>query len=203
MNENKNNQNEDLELLEEMNASQEEVVDEELSREEQIEFRISEINVIVDEYQNKLYDENIEIMTTEEYDLLLEEQKNLKKELKELRKETHNSFWDKVKVWHLIYGLIQLFICMPLIGGIYHLCMLVYSKLYEWFGDKLINVDPEFAYFIEVVMMLAFPIINIFITWIIYANCVSKKRLDQIVFLSIFAGQILLTIISMLFVFVG
>ena len=81
MNENKNNQNEDLELLEEMNASQEEVVDQELSREEEIEFRISEINVIVDEYQNKLYDENIEIMTTEEYDLLLEEQKNLMKSM--------------------------------------------------------------------------------------------------------------------------
>lgn len=172
-------------------------------REEEIEFRLGEINVIFDEYQNKLYDEDIEILTSEEYNNLVQEQKELKKELKELRKVTRNSFWDQVKVWQIVYGVIQLVICMPYIGLIYQLCMGLYMKLYEWFGDMFINVSPGFAFFIEVLMVLAFPILNIFVSWILYANVVSKKKLDRVMFISIWIGQVILTIISMLFVFIG
>ena len=192
------------EVLEEANVEAEESsVSEEVLREREIEYRLSEINVIIDEYQNKLYDEEIETMSKEEYSELLQEQKSLKIELKEIRKLTRNSFWDKVKVWHIIYGIAQLAICFPMIGLMYNLCALFYSKLYEWFADSFVNLDPKFVFFLEVVMILAFPILNIFLSWILYANCVSKKKLDQIVFLSIWGGQILLTIISILLIFVG
>ena len=192
------------EVLEETNVEVEESADsEEVLREREIEYRLSEINVIIDEYQNKLYDEEIEIMSKEEYSELLQEQKSLKLELKEIRKLTRNSFWDKVKVWHIIYGIAQLVICFPMLGLMYNLCALFYSKLYEWFADSFVNLDPKFVFFLEVVMILAFPILNIFLSWILYANCVSKKKLDQIVFLSIWGGQILLTIISILLIFVG
>ena len=192
------------EVLEETNVEAEESsVSEEVLREREIEYRLSEINVIIDEYQNKWYDEEIETMSKEEYSELLQEQKSLKLELKEIRKLTRNSFWDKVKVWHIIYGIVQLAICFPMLGFMYNLCALFYSKLYEWFADSFVNLDPKFVFFLEVVMILAFPILNIFLSWILYANCVSKKKLDQIVFLSIWGGQILLTIISILLIFVG
>ena len=192
------------EVLEERNVEAEESsVSEEVLKEKEIEYRLSEINVIIDEYQNKLYDEEIETMSKEEYLELLQEQKSLKLELKEIRKLTRNSFWDKVKVWHIIYGIVQLVICFPMIGLMYNLCALFYSKLYEWFADSFVNLDSKFVFFLEVVMILAFPILNIFFSWILYANCVSKKKLDQIVFLSIWGGQILLTIISILLIFVG
>lgn len=175
----------------------------ETSKEEEIEFRLSEINVLIDQYQTELYDHDNEIMTKEEYNDLTLEQKQLKTELKALRKTTRNSFWDKVKLWQIIYGIVQFAICCPYIGFIYQLCMLVYSKLYDWFGDVLYNVSDNFAFFLEIVMLLAFPILNIFVSWIIYANFVSKKKLDQVVFISIWSGQIVLTIASMLTVFLG
>ena len=56
------------EVLEETNLEVEEsAVSEEVLREREIEYRLSEINVIIDEYQNKLYDEEIEKMSKEEY----------------------------------------------------------------------------------------------------------------------------------------
>lgn len=177
------------------------VVTESVKREQEIDYRLGEIAVQIDEYERMLYDENKEIMSKEEYLSLLEEQKSLRQEHRTLRKNRKDSFWDKVKTWQLIYGIVQFIICVPYLGGLYQLTYAVYVKLDEWFADSFANLSADFQNAIQIMMILAFPILNLFLSWLLFVNF-TKSKFDKKTFIVIWIMQFILTTISMLMIFI-
>lgn len=166
---------------------------------EQINFRLSEIAVIFDEYDHLLFDEDKKMMSDEEYEALKNEEKELRDRKKELKKsQSKDGFWDKIKIWMIVYAIVQFLICMPW-GGLYQLTYATYETIISWIGTSMSNAPVNFQGFVQIMALLAFPILNVFLSWLLFAYVV-KTKFDKKVFAVIWGSQFLLTTISMLIV---
>ena len=167
----------------------------------EIELKLQEIEVKIDaiEFNNP----ELEALSEEElveYQKLKEEQKELIKEIRLIKKEAKKKLTDEnienVSIWIFIYGLIIDIVSFPFIAYI----------IYLNFGSFLINQFAKIpsleltGFFPNLLLWLivfALPIILVLLSWFLFNN-VTKKRIDKKVFSIFWIIQTAFTLASII-----
>lgn len=166
-----------------------------------IEQLLKELEKILDEYKQQSSKERT--LTEQEYEEYLEEydallyeyQFSLKEnETKENNKEKSKTKLDEINILILIYGLIQIFLCFPIL-------------MYDIIGISILGlyykISPALYYSSALFRNLAFytvPVLLMLISWTIYLNL--KKKLDKITFLIVWGIQTALLIGGGIYIYV-
>jgi len=158
-----------------------------------IDIKIQKLEAQVEEYEFKLAETEIETMPEEEYLEKKQIIKDLYKQKRMLSKKTKTkSGWDQISVWIIIYGFIQLFICLPYVP---------YDIISNWIiRDVLYSFSDSPMVIIVLLTTYAFPFLNVILSWLLFVNVV-KKKLDKKVFLVIFILQIVITLFSAFYIY--
>jgi len=169
-------------------------VQKEANRSEEIEVRLQEIEVLLDKIDMKVMQGEPQEQYAEEYQRLKEEHHSLIKEQKQIKKGMKTDL-DKIPIWMIIYSVILLFLCFPLLS--YQLWLSFANFLIDSFGETLTAFQtnsPDFVFKAVLLLMIyALPLILILVSWLVYVNFV-KKPFEKKFFLIIWGIQILFTI---------
>lgn len=150
---------------------------------EAVEFRIQEVEILIDQKEQEYFASNSEEVYNE-YVALKEEYKSLMKKRKQLMKSNakqDQSVLEQVSMWVVIYGVLLIILSLPILTG----------QLWLGFADKVISLitnsslglsSEDFIYKVLVFMVIfAFPLLLNLITWIVHNNCLKRKA-DKKVF---------------------
>lgn len=152
----------------------------------EIEIKMQEIDSKLEMYEDSYYNGDDNIFPLEEYDRLKQEYKELKKQKKALLKENkQNSFWDKVPVWMVAYGIFQI------IFSFFFVISMVSILFSSWFLGNVITKSTKFW---EAFSFFFIPFISLLISTIIFL--LIKDKLRKKIFLVIFSIQGIETIVS-------
>lgn len=124
----------------------------------------------------------------------------LKDEYKVLTKKEHKTVWDKIPIWMIFYAMIQIVLCFPFISSF--IWVNFANTVIGWFSSSLSNIPPGTVMFKAMLVLIVYslPLINMLVTWIIYANFI-KKDFDRLVFRFIWIAQGVMTLATMLWLF--
>lgn len=162
--------------------------DNKLSIQEQIyelEIRMQELDVQIEQYEDSLYNSNEEEISSEKLIELTEEYKRLRKEKRLLSKQLRGK-WDQIPVWLFLYGIFQI------IFSSFVVLVKVSMEFTTWF----LGVIEKSTEFWVTFSFLMIPIISVIITTvilIIFKNKARKKFLAVVL-----AIQFLETVIALL-----
>ncbi len=165
-------------------------------REDEIELRLQELEILMDQLEQKV----LENPDTDEYDepylKAKEESKELLKERKELHKKQKSedkSGLNQLSIWIVFYGIIMILICLPIIS--YNVWLdfanIVISALQNSFSNM--TADTVFYNVVIFLVIFSLPLILLLVSWLLFVN-VIKKKIDRNVFLGIWITQGILTI---------
>ena len=141
--------------------------------------KAQELEIKIDQIEDKAFQECNEDLLDEEYYQLKSEYKQIIKERKALKKELNsqdNSYLNKVSVWVIIYGVISLIVSFPLIAG----------NLWLDFANMLISLlsgafsglsSDDFIYKVVVFLIIfSLPLLINMITWMVHINLIKSKE---------------------------
>lgn len=148
-----------------------------------IDLRIQEIDSKLEEYENVYFDKGIEILTSEEVLNLKEEYKNLRANLKVLRKSTSNRIWDKIPLWMFLYGVFQFILSSFLIMPVFTAHIAYYVK--DLLGELLYTKFGAFVFIYGLTFINVIISLIIYILIIRYADKLKKNIFGVIVILQI------------------
>jgi|SRR5690554_1501298 len=152
-----------------------------------------------------------ELEVAEKTDETIEEYLKLKEQYKELLNKRKalvpkkKTFWDKIPLWMYIYIVIQ-FILL----AIPYLSQLIWVYFSSWLTevfqsqlDQLLyaNISPVWFTIVLISLIYSLPIINLFISWVLYVNVVHDP-FEKKVFRYIWIAQGVLTLIIGVVLFV-
>lgn len=151
---------------------------------QKVEVKIDQLELMPD--RDQYMDEYIELK--EKFNSLLKERKALKPK--------NEKIWDKIPIWMYIYCVFQIIIL-----GIPYVSQIIWINFSNWIItifetqlDKLAYA-PQFAFTTVLILIIySLPIINLFISWILYVNVVHKP-FEKKVFKIIWIVQAVLTLI--------
>jgi hypothetical protein len=159
---------------------------------QEITFRLHEIDLVIDEYEEKLFVDNdslIEEQEQEQIMMLKKEYKQLKREMKALYRTAEGKFWEKVPVWMFVYGIVQIIISSFLIMP----WLTVYA--FDAFSGSMAGMlESNIGIFF---MIFGVTFINLFITGVIL-YFVFKDKLKRTVISVIWGLQFLSSITTFL-----
>lgn len=141
--------------------------------------KAQELEFKIDQIEDRAFKENNQDLLDEEYNKLKLEYKKINKERKELKKQLNsmdNSYFNKVSVWVIIYGIISVVISFPLIAG----------NLWLGFSNLLIDLlsgafnglsSNDFIYKVVVFLIIfSLPLLINMITWMVHINLIKTKE---------------------------
>lgn len=169
--------------MEEKQYEQEE--NEKIVEEETIEDKIfaldvkaQEIEILLDQYEEKAFKENIDLYDDEQYISLNKQYKEIVFERKQLKKELNSkdqSKLNQVSVWIIIYGALTILISFPIITGTLWLDFA--NGIIDLVSGAFSNLrSDDFLYKIVIFLIIfAFPLLLNILTWFLYNNFVKTK----------------------------
>lgn len=143
-----------------------------------LDVKAQEIEILLDQYEEKAFKENIDLYDDEQYISLNKQYKEIVLERKQLKKELNSkdqSKLNQVSVWIIIYGVLTILISFPIItgtlwlefaNGIIDLVSGLFNNLHS--GDVLYKV-------VIFLVIFAFPLLLNILTWFLYNNFVKIK----------------------------
>ena len=168
---------------------EEEVIND--SRESAIYRRLHEIDIIIEEYEDKLYNEEIYTIEEEEARALRKEYNELRLELKEIKKSSKNdSVWENIPIWMTIYGLL---ICI--LGAYPIVPMLPLNILNIVFGYLPEALQTNFFFY---ALMICYSVVLLLISFFIWLYAFKNKEKRKM-FLFLMIIQFVIALVSCLF----
>lgn len=159
-------------------------------REGQILKRLHELDIILEEFEDKLYNQEIYTLEETEYKTYKEESKALRKELKEIRKQNKKEgTLESLPIWVPIYALL---ICILSVYPIVPMLPL-------YFIDYIYPTLPAVmqTVFMFYLLMIGYSLILILISLFIWLYA-FKSKANKKMFFYVFASQILVALVSCL-----
>lgn len=187
----------DIESLE-VEETQEEII--ELTEEEKILIKIQELDVELEKYEDIMPDD-MTIELYQEMEHLKLEIKNLKKQLKEIKKgnATTNSVWEKLNIWYIIYGCLGLALTAypmgPLISA--HYLSLVSGVMKLFNGLELSSSVKGLILFL---LYIIYYLVFIGIDFLIY-RFIKKNKVNLWTMVGIVSVHLIASIISICMIF--
>ncbi|HHU56060.1 MAG TPA: hypothetical protein GXZ48_05180 [Acholeplasmataceae bacterium] len=155
-----------------------------------LELELQEIEIKLEQLDIKMTTENKEDYI-DEYLELKEKYESLLAEKKRLTPKG-NTLWEKVPLWMVIYGIIQfILIGIPFVSWM----------LWIYFAEILPVNNIELNRTIITLLIYTFPVICLFVSWVVYANFVHEP-FDKKVFRYLWIGQAVVTVLNGLFYFI-
>lgn len=154
----------------------------------EIEIRMQELDSQIEQLEDILYETRSEDFPHEEYENLKMEYKSLRKQKKDLVRNTKGT-WDKIPVWMFAYGVFQVIL------SFFYILSMVSLMFASWFLG-LIHNKMEITRFWEIVAFFFVPFISIVISLVIL--CLIKDKARKKFFAVVFSIQTLETIISVI-----
>lgn len=162
-----------------------------------IELKLQEKYVRLDQLEIKLAGEDYTDEEYDEYYELKKEIKTLEKEKKQAKKNKKSTeekgVLDQISVWIIIYGIIMTVLCLP---GISQIIWFSFSNfLLDTFSffDKISMDDGALYYIWLFILAYAIPLLFHLLSWELYINFV-KTKVDKWAFRIVWIIQALLTI---------
>lgn len=183
------------------NEETEVVNNEEISRLEQIEIELQELEIVLDQLDLKITNEGETEDLYNQYQNSKEKYKELLIERKKLLKEKNTNL-DKIPVWMIIFALIQFIIFFPIAS--YYL-WIAFANWMIGVLDKPLDIvsqnGSDFLFNVMTVLIVyALPLINFFSTWTIYVNY-NKNQYAKKILKWIWIIQSGLTLIMVIYLY--
>lgn len=158
-----------------------------------INIKIQKLESMVETYEFRLVETGIETMPEDEYLEKKQMIKDLYKEKKQLAKKTKNkTSWEQIPVWILVFGFVQIFLCLPYVP---------YDIISNWvIVDVLSKFGDSPLIIIVILTTYAFPFLNIIVSWLIYVNFI-KKPLDKKFFRVVLIIQVAMTLFFAFYIY--
>ncbi len=161
-----------------------------VSREEQIARRIHELDIILEEIEDKLYNQEIETLEDTEYKDYKKESDELRKELKALRKSNKKEgSLESLPIWIPIYALL--------------ICILsaypIVPMLPLYFMDYVYPALPAVMQtaFMFYLLMISYSLIQVLVSLFIWLYAFKNKATKKM-FFYVFCGHVLVALVSCL-----
>ncbi|MFA6627570.1 MAG: hypothetical protein WCT17_03455 [Bacilli bacterium] len=164
--------------------------------EQTLAIELQQLEVLMEEMENKATEGSIDERNVmiEQYLILKEKTKGIRKQIKELKK-THRNIYDKIPIWMYGYGIIQLILYFPFLSS------MIWINFSSWLItifnvplNDITNNAPEFFYNIILFLLVyALPILGMFLSWILYTYA-TRSLFNRKVFRYIWIGQTVLIV---------
>lgn len=139
----------------------EEASEEKITREEEIFKRLHEIDLILEEYDDKLCNYEIRTLEPEQVKEYKQEYNTLRKELKSLKTTVKKEGWETIPIWLVIYGIIVVVLGMyPFVPM---LPLDIITLIYPLFPTSLKTNFVFYALFIIYSLLLILPTLLIWL----------------------------------------
>lgn len=143
-----------------------------------LDVKAQEIEILLDQYEEKAFKENIDLYDDEQYISLNKQYKEIVFERKQLKKELNSkdqSKLNQVSVWIIIYGVLTILISFPIITGTLWLDFA--NGIIDLVSGAFSNLrSDDFLYKIVIFLIIfAFPLLLNILTWFLYNNFVKTK----------------------------
>lgn len=140
--------------------------------------KAQELEIQLDQYEEKAFKENIDLSYDEHYMLLNKQYKDIVLERKQLRKELNSqdlSKLNQVSIWIIIYGSLMVLLSFPIITG--QLWLDFANVVIDLVSGLFSNLHSDDALYNVVIFLIifAFPLLLNVLTWFLYNNFVKSK----------------------------
>lgn len=140
--------------------------------------KAQELEIQLDQYEEKAFKENIDLSYDEHYMLLNKQYKDIVLERKQLRKELNSqdlSKLNQVSIWVIIYGSLMVLLSFPIITG--QLWLDFANVVIDLVSGLFSNLHSDDALYNVVIFLIifAFPLLLNVLTWFLYNNFVKSK----------------------------
>jgi len=160
------------------------------SREEQVVRRIHELDIILEELEDQLYNQKIAALEETEYKNYKKESNQLRKELKEIRKTNKKEgTLESLPIWIPIYALI---ICI--LGAYPIVPMLPLNLIKSIFPSLPVSLQTNFMFYL---LMIGYSLLLILISFFIWLYAFKNKAIKKMFLYAMFI-QLFIAIISCL-----
>lgn len=195
-----NNQNDNLDLIKEENEEKEldgMFVEEEIKDPSQLiyelDIRLQEIDVILEKYEDTLFETNQEILSVEEVKALKAEAKEIRLKKKTLLRKGKETVWDQFPLWMAFYAIFQF------IFSFYYVLIRVSIYYLSWAYKFFYNIIKP-STFMEYVYILTIPLLSLILSLVILL--LIKNKTNKKIFGIIYAIQGVETIGAIIFMVV-
>lgn len=167
---------------------------EEASKESQIHKRLHELDIILENFEDKLYNQETYTLDEEEYKAYKEESELLRKELKAIVKQSKKEgTLESLPLWIPLYGLLMaIFSIYPIVPK---LPLFLVSYIYPKVTEVMITA------FIFYALMIGYSLILLLISFFIWLYA-FKNKANKKMFLYVFFMQIFIAVISCLIAYI-
>lgn len=184
-----------------INISETPINDELELRLHEINIRAQELEILMDQIEDKIIDEETEEKYYDELSTLKEEYAKLLKERKQIKKEINSkdtSKLNQVSIWVVIYGVLMVILSFPLISSN------IWLPFSNWVMDLLGSAfsglhEGEVVFYIVLFLIIfSFPLLLNLITWLLYNNLI-KTKIDKKVYIGFWVTQGLMSLGMMIY----
>lgn len=156
-----------------------------------LDIKAQEIEILLDQYEEKAFKENIDLYDDEQYISLNNQYKAIVLERKQLKKELNSkdlSKLNQVSVWIIVYGFLTILISFPIITGTLWLDFA--NVIIELVSGLFTNLRSDDVLYNIVIFLIifAFPLLLNVLTWFLYNNFV-KSKVDKKLYIIIWIIQ--------------
>lgn len=143
-----------------------------------LDVKAQEIEILLDQYEEKAFKENIDLSFDEHYISLNKQYKDIVLERKQLKKELSSkdlSQLNQVSIWVIIYGCLTILISFPIITGTLWLDFA--NVIIDLLSGAFSNLRSDDALYNVVIFLIifAFPLLLNVLTWFLFNNFVKSK----------------------------
>ncbi len=189
---------EDIMLEDEFISENELIQEDEIANQRifEIEYRLQELEIILDQLEQKVIDDLENEAYAEQYIHAKAEYKELLKERKGLVRAERlkdSSKANQISSWIYFYGIIIIIICFPFIS--YSIWLDFASLLIDLVSDMFSNIgNGTFLYYLVTFLTIfSLPLLLSIVSWMLYIN-LMRKPLDKKAFITVWIMQTLLSL---------